>query len=119
MKKAAFCALVAWISTAIVGSSVAVAQTASAEEIVVAVPGLRALHGDDDAAHELTGWLHARPEGFYRPYPTRRVNNLYFDRPDMAAGVVELDHVVLVERRGHQVPAPVEGHTLRPGQVGM
>jgi hypothetical protein len=29
------------------------------EELVVAVPGLRALDGDDDIAHELTGWLRA------------------------------------------------------------
>ncbi len=29
------------------------------EELAVAVPGLRALDGDDDIAHELTGWLRA------------------------------------------------------------
>lgn len=29
------------------------------EELAVAVPGIRALDGDDDVAHELTGWLRA------------------------------------------------------------
>lgn len=35
------------------------AQGGITEELAVAVPGLRALDGDDDIAHELTGWLRA------------------------------------------------------------
>lgn len=58
MLRATIVAGIAWIATSIVGSHVALAQDAN-HEVVVAVPGLRALHGDDDAAHELTGWLRA------------------------------------------------------------
>ncbi|MEM9730391.1 MAG: hypothetical protein AAF997_17555 [Myxococcota bacterium] len=54
------CAGVVLTVATILGSSAASAQAAaSADELVVAVPGLRALHGDDDAANELTGWLRA------------------------------------------------------------
>lgn len=57
--RATIVAGIAWIATSIVGSNVAMAQASTDDEVVVAVPGLRALHGDDDAAHELTGWLRA------------------------------------------------------------
>lgn len=30
-------------------------------------------------------WLRLRPEGFYSPYPDRRVNNVYFDNHDFFA----------------------------------
>lgn len=36
----------------------------------------------ETAYHELTGWLRQHPAAFYRPYPPRQINNVYFDRFD-------------------------------------
>ncbi|MGB5810830.1 MAG: hypothetical protein WBG86_09885 [Polyangiales bacterium] len=50
----------AWIACVAMSTSPAVAQDSiETEELVVAVPGIRALHGDDDIAHEFAGWLRA------------------------------------------------------------
>lgn len=35
--------------------------------------------------HHLERWLQNREEGFYRPYPSRLINNVYFDRPTFEA----------------------------------
>lgn len=35
--------------------------------------------------HDLESWIRLHPGGFSRAYPPRRVNNVYFDTPDLAA----------------------------------
>lgn len=35
--------------------------------------------------HQLVNWLQMHKAGFYRPYPDRWVNNVYFDTPDYDA----------------------------------
>ena len=39
----------------------------------------------ETAYHELEAWLHAQPQGFRRAYPSRRINNIYFDCADFVA----------------------------------
>jgi hypothetical protein len=35
--------------------------------------------------HDLESWIRLHPAGFERSFPARRVNNVYFDTPDLAA----------------------------------
>ena len=41
--------------------------------------------GAETTYHELEAWLRAQPQGFRRAYPSRRINNIYFDCADFVA----------------------------------
>lgn len=60
-------------------------------------------------------WLRNHSAGFFRPYPTRQVNNVYFDRPDYDSYAVSTEGVsarVKVRYRWYG-----EDSAPRPGQL--